>query len=274
MKTTIVLIKLSLLLLVAPSLAAQEQRHPLLENDFSVSLGALVNSKDVKLSLNGTGPGDNIDFDRIWSLGDSETGVAGQFRWNFGEKWSLAGQYFGSDDSAKAVLDEDIHWGDLTLEAGSNIRAGVQVDVSRLVIGRTVSESAKHDFELGFGLHWLELGAYLAGEAIINGESTGYAKESASAGAPLPNVSATYQYAFTPKWLLRASVDWFSASFDEYSGSLWNAAIGAEYQVLTNFGVSLAYQFFKLDVDVDGGNWDGSVGLSYQGPFISLVATW
>jgi opacity protein-like surface antigen len=69
-------------------------------------------------------------------------------------------------------------------------------------------------------------------------------------------------------------VDWFSADIGEYSGSLWNAAAGAEYQLSKNFGLSLAYQFFRIDVDVDSGNWKGAVEVSFEGPFVSVTATW
>jgi predicted porin len=246
----------------------------LLENDFSATLGIFVNEKNLTLSLNGASPGDQIDFDEYWALGNSKSRGAGEFRWDFGEKWSVAGQYFASNDSASAVLEEDVIWGDLTFGAGSNVSAGIEADVARLLMGRSVSAGANHDFELGIGLHWLRLGAFLEGEAFINDEPTGLTKETASASAPLPNVGASYRYAFTPRWLLHARVDWFSADIGEYSGSLWNAAAGAEYQLSKNFGLSLAYQFFRIDVDVDSGNWKGAVEVSFEGPFVSVTATW
>ena len=249
-------------------------RHPLLENDFMFSAGAFLNNKTIRLSVDGEVPSEEIEFSEKWGLGEDKTSAAMVFSWKFGEKWSVAGQYFSTDDSATATLDEDVEWEDWVFGEGSAVSAGIDLQVARIFFGRTFHEGPNHDFVAGAGLHWIEIGAFVEGNAIINGESVGSRRSSVSAAAPLPNIGAAYRYAFSPKWLLDTRLDWFHANIDEYSGSLWNGSVGVEYQAFKNVGFALAYQAFKLDVDVKKGNWRGSADLTYKGPFLSVTATW
>lgn len=270
---------LSLLLLVVSGVAlAQESqpRHPLLENRFNASLGAFVMDKSLKVSVDGreSVSGDDIDFGDQWKLGSSSTRFAGEFTWRFGEKWSLGAQYFDSSDSGRATLTEDIGWGDYVLKEGSNVGAGLSLKVARFFLGRKFSEGPSHEFGAGLGFHWMEIGAFVDGELFINDESTGVRKESVSASAPLPNLGVWYDYAFSPRWLGSARLDWLDVSFDEYSGQLLNGSVSVNYMPFERIGFSLAYQYFGLDVDVDKGSWKGGVDISYNGPFISVTATW
>lgn len=259
------------------SLLAQETaapRHPLLENKFSLGVGAFVFDKEIKIRVNGQEAGDNIDFDENWGVLSDDSSFSGVFRWRFGEKWSLWGQYFESDDSASAVLEEDVEWEGLTFKQGTNVGAGVDLSVARIFAGRIFSEGPKHEFGLGVGLHWLDFGAYLEGEIIVDDVTTGFQRSSVGADAPLPNIGGWYGYAFTPKWLASARLDWLYVSIGDYEGGLYNGSLGIQYQAFKHVGFNLAYQVFGLDLDVTKSSWNGSVDLDYYGPFFSVTANW
>jgi len=264
-------------MLLFPVLAlAQESvdRHPLLEDDFVFAAGAFLPNKSLKLRVDGKVPDRDIDFDERVGLSSDQSTANVTLRWRFGEKWSVSGQYFGTDDSGTAELTEDIKWEDYVLRVGSNVSAGVGLDVARLFFGREMSTGPRHEFGLGAGLHWLELSAYVEGEFFLNDESTGFRRESVSADAPLPNIGAWYSYALSPHWLITTRVDWLGASVGDYSGSLWNASAGISYQPWRHVGIGLSYQLFKLDIDIDKSDWHGAADLTYDGPFLALNVNW
>jgi len=267
---------LVLLSLLPPGAFAQwdTDRHPKLTDRFLFSAGAFLPDKNLKIRVDGKLPTLDIDFDERLDLSSNETTASGELRWRFGEKWSVSGQYFNTDDSATAELTEDISWEDYVLKVGSNVGAGVEATVARLFFGREFSSGQRHEFGLGFGLHWLEIGAYLEGEFFLNEESTGFRRESVSADAPLPNIGGWYWYALSPRWLLTTRLDWLSASIGDYSGSLWNANAGITFQAWRNLGVSLTYQLFKLDVDINKSDWHGGADLTYNGPFLAVNVNW
>jgi hypothetical protein len=259
----------------APLQAAEDEPiHPLMKDRFNASLGAFLADKELKISLNGQDANDLIDFGERWGFDSTENSFAGEFRWRFGEKWSVSGQYFSSKDEGTAVLEEDVAWGDYVFREGTFAGAGFDMTVARLFAGRRFSTGPRHEFGLGLGAHWIELGAFIEGEVRVNDASTGVRRESVSTGAPLPNLGAWYYYAFSPKWLARARLDYLDVSFEEYSGGLTNVSVGIEYQMLEHLGVSMSYQYFGLDVDVTATTWKGEVDVRLQGPFLSLTANW
>ena len=270
-----------LVIAVAPPVHADTSspvsgRHAILENPWFVSMGAFIIDKQLQIRVNGSTTiiDDKIDFGEQWRFDNNETSFAGELRWRFGEKWSVSAQYFGTRDASRAILDEDVEWGDYTFKVGTNVGAGIGFDIARVFFGRTFSEGQNYEFGAGLGFHWMEIEAWIDGEAFINDQSTGIRRESVDAAAPLPNLGAWYRYAFSSKWLATARIDWLDVDFDEYGGQLLNSSLAINYMLGDHLGVTLAYQYFGLDVDVDASSWRGSIDLSSQGPFLSLTATW
>ena len=269
------LIATALLLLAAQSAQAQDEPiHPLLKNRFTLTGGAFIPEKEFEFRINGIDRGDNIDFDDAFKIKKTESTGALDFRWRFGEKWSVFGQYWSVSDTGKATLEEDLEWRDVVFQEGTFAEGNVGIDVARVIFGRLFSTSPRHELGLGAGLHWLELSAGISGQILTNVGDTELYGDSVAAGAPLPNIAGWYTYAFSPQWALTSRLDWFSASFDEYSGSLWNAGVGVEWSIFQNFGIGASYNFFELDVDVKNDNWKGSAKITQHGPFLSVTATW
>jgi len=267
---------LTLALLLPAFAHAQEiaDRHPLLEDDFILAAGAFLPNKSLKIRVDGSVPDLGDGFDENVGLSSDQSTANVTLHWRFGEKWSVAGQYFNTDDSGSAELTEEIQWEDYVLRVGSNVGAGVGLEVARLFFGREFSSGPRHEFGLGAGLHRLKISAYVEGEFFINDESTGFRRESVSAHAPLPNIGAWFWYALSPRWLITTRVDWLSASIGDYSGGLWNVNAGINYQPWSHVGVGLSYQLFELNLDVDKTDWHGGVDMTYDGPFLALNVNW
>jgi hypothetical protein len=249
--------------------------HPWLDSTFIVNLGGFYPRKEFTISVDGESSNNEIDFDRDAGVVDSEATGTMNFHWRFGEKWSMAGQYYATRDSGQAVLDHDIEIRDSVIRAGSNIGAGAELDLFRVFFGREFfTDEPYHEFGIGAGVHWLQIGAFVEGEIFVNDISQGFKRETAKADLPLPNVGTWYWRSLSPHWLFTARLDWFSASIDEYSGDLWNAGVGIQYQPWENLGFGLSYQYFKIDVDLEKNNWNGSVALEQDGPALSVSFNW
>ena len=264
------------LLIAAPARAqSAEEYHPFLSDKFHLGIGFYYPNKSLKLRVDGSAPEEEIDFEEEFQLDDDQTTGLGEFRWRFGEKWSLWGQYWSIDSDGGAVLDEDIEWEDVVFKEGTFARVGYDVDIARIFFGRTFFATApQHEFGLGAGFHWMELDAFIEGQIITNVVDTEFHRESVSAGFPLPNIGAWYMYSWSPKWLLQARVDWLSASIGDYSGGLWNTQAGINWQVTKHFGLGAYYQVFDLNVDVDSEDWKGKAEANQHGPLLTLSLSW
>lgn len=250
--------------------------HPALTRTFEFQLGAFFPNNGLELQANveNSNLDDLIDFNKVFGVDESDSTFALDFRWRFGEKWSVAGQYWGAKVTGERVLEEDISWRDLTLEAGSNAEAGVDTSVARVFFGREFMTGRNYEFGAGLGFHWMEIGAYVQGEVRSNVGDITTERRDADVGAPLPNIGAWYIYAPTTKWSFQLRGDWLSASFDEYSGSLVNLGAMASYQFTDHVGLGLSYNYFEIDVDIDDDDWNGGAEISQHGPFVSLIFNW
>jgi hypothetical protein len=248
--------------------------HPFLSDRFNLGVGLFYPAKSFKIRVDGTVPGDEIDFEEGLRVGESQTTGSMNFRWRFGEKWSLWGQYWQVDSDAGASLDEDIEWGDLTFKEGTFANAGIDLSIARLFFGRKFDMAPQHELGIGAGLHWMELGAYMEGQIITEQSDTEFHRANASAEFPLPNIGGWYMYSWSPKWVLQARVDWLRASIGDYSGGLWNGQAGINWQAFKHVGLGLYYNVFYLDVDVDKESWNGTAEVTQHGPFLALTFTW
>jgi hypothetical protein len=258
------------------SVAAQEagDYHPILTSKFTLGAGVYFPEKNFNIQVDGSVPEEEIDFDQALKYDTSDATGSLTFRWRFGEKWSLSGQYWSLDSSGGTVLEEDIEWQDVVFKEGTFANGGADTTIGRIFLGRVFSSSARHEFGLGVGLHRLTLDSFLEGEIIVDEETTEFQRVSVDAAFPMPNIGGWYMYSWSPKWLFEARLDWLSASFGNYSGGILNAAAGVNYQAFKNIGIGLYYNSFNVDVDVEKSDWRGSAESKQNGPFIAVTATW
>lgn len=261
--------------LPAPILAQSAgSYHPLISDEYMLSVGVFFPDKNFKIRVDGSVPGEEIDFEEALKLDNSEATWALNFDWRFGEKWSVSGQYWKITDSATAVLEEDIQWEDVVFQAGTFAGAGMGLDVVRVFFGRAFATGPQYEFGAGLGFHWLEIDAYLEGQILTSEGDSRLYRDSVDYGFPLPNIGAWYVYSWSPKWALLARVDWLSASVGDYSGGLWNAKLGVNWALTEHFGISGTWNFFELEGDVDRSDWRGKVESEQNGPYIALTANW
>lgn len=265
-----------LLVMAAPAAADSDwDTNPFLNSKFRFTPGLFLTDYNSSFAVTGSGGEEvEVDFDEVWKTGTSDSRFAGELLWRFGEKWSVAFQYLDSDNSNTVTLQEDIEWEDYTLNAGSTASAGLETNITRVFFGRKFSYGDDHQFGAGIGFHWLDVSIFAEGEFFLNGESTGVRREEVSASAPLPNIGAWYEKAINKRWAWYTRVDWLSASIDEYSGSIVNAAAGVNFQATQHIGLGAAYNFFRINVDVDKNDWHGGVELEQQGPFLYVDFVW
>ncbi len=254
----------------------QKDIHPYLTDKFFVDLGVYFPNREIEFRVNGMldTPNDIIDFDGEFGLDKSDQTFSLNFGWRFGEKWELGAQYFDASTGDSAVLEEDVEWQDVVFEQGSSISAGTDFSLVRIFFARNFETSERQRFGVGAGIHWLEISAFIEGNAIIAGGANMFRRESVSAGAPLPNFGVWYMYSISPKWAFKGRIDWLDVDVGDYGGSLLNASVGLNFQVVRHVGVGLNYNHFDLDISVDKSDWQGRVRSTYNGWYANISIYW
>ncbi len=256
----------------------KEEQNPQLSNQFTFYAGLYSSTKGIRVAVNGASENEIIDFSEKADFNENEITLFLNFNWRFARMWSLSSEYFGVKNGISRTIDEDFEWEDQIFQGGAGIELGLNLSMYRVMIGRTITKGQKHELGVGIGAHILDIEVFIEGFAYVNNENTGegadvnFERNTASVVAPLPNLGAWYYFAPTKKWLFTSRVDWFGISVGNYSGSMWNLGLGANYQFHKHIGVGLNYRYFDFTSKVDQKNWDGKFSLTFQGPLLTINA--
>lgn len=256
--------------------AAAQDFHPAMDSKVWVNVGAFFAQRNFEASAKASVPGIalKVDFEKVLGLDDNpELGIA-EFGWQFGTKWALATQFFRANRENRWSLRETVEWEDLVFDIGAEVRAGTDFEVTRFVLSRQFRDNGPHSLRLVGGFHYLEFGAFLAGEVSLDNETAEFRRSAVSASAPVPNLGVWYRYSPSNRWLATARIDWLSADVGDYSGSIWNIAVGANYALGKRAGIGLAYQFFNISGAVREDLWRGDVDVRFSGPNLHLSLFW
>jgi len=261
----------------AEAASAQEsgssrEYHPFLSDNFNIGLGVYRPSQKRRLGADptgGGGAGESLD------ASDSQTTGMLNFRWRFTKNWSFQGTYWNTDSESEKTLTEDFEFQDQVFQAGSFVRSEFDTSITRLFWGRSFFRRPSTDWGVGFGLHVLDIDAFVEGQILaIPGSGLEFRRESASASVPLPNLGIWYMYSWSPKWVVTTRLDWLDVSIEEFSGSLYHSSVGVNYQMSDHFGIGLAVNAFRLDVGVDGTDWRGGLVTEQIGPRLNVTWNW
>ena len=242
--------------------------HPFLSDNFQIGLGVYRPSykHEIGVDRNTAGsPGA--------SLGEPDTLSTGllNFRWRYSKNWSFQGSFWNADSESERTLTEKFEFQGVEFEPGSFIGSGVDTSITRLFWGRSFFRRPSTDWGVGLGLHWLDIDVFVEGEVQPVAE---FRRETASASVPLPNLGIWYMHSWSPKWVVTTRLDWLDVTFDEYSGSMYDLSVGVNYQMSDHFGIGLALNAFRLDVEVDGTKWKGGLVNEQIGPRLDVTWNW
>lgn len=249
----------------------KESKHPVLTSKFHLGLGLYFPTQRVQFEVKAGSEDQGINFDESFDFNDNQITPDVNFEWRFSKNWKLAAEYFNVNYATSEVLEQDIEAGDFVFNKGSTVEIGYKINLYRVFVGRVISRGLKHELGAGLGLHILDIGPYIEGNVIVNGNDNEFKRADISATAPLPNIALWYYFAPTEKWAFTAKVDWFGLTVDQYSGSLWDITPSVRYQIIKNLGVAIDYRFFGVNANISEEKWDGGVKLSFSGPTVTLI---
>lgn len=253
-----------------------DEMHPLMTSKYWAKAGVYFAALDIGLSARGSAavPTRPVDFESETGLDDQADLFTLEFGWQFGKKWDFAFQHFRSSRGNGYELSGPIEWEDVVYEAGADIETRTAMRITRLFFSRRAWDKGPHDLRVGAGVHLLEAGASISGEAMLEDLTTEFVESVVSAKFPFPDIGVWYRYSNSDRWVFQSRVDWLSASTSDYSGGLWNVAAGVDYALTKNIGIGLAYQFFELSGSIKEDGWRGDLHSRYEGFMFSLDGYW
>jgi hypothetical protein len=242
-------------------------QHPALTDRWSFQLGAYAPNTETNASLNGTGGIVNrsVSFEDDLNLADRPTMPTFLASVRLGQRWKIEAEYFSLHRSGARAVNRTINWGNNVYAIGTVVNSEFDSDIFRLSGGYSFIKSDMHELGVVLGLHVTDFSASLS--------AAGVGTQGGDALAPLPTIGLYGAYAFTPKWLVSARLDYFSLKYDEYDGKLLNFNVGVDYRFARHWAGGLGYRHVDYEVDATKTSYTGNVQYKFKGPLLYLNAS-
>ena len=260
---------LAYLAAAAPALAEGPDR---LNDPWGFQLGTFIMDSETTLQVDGdTQQGTPVDWDSTFGDEGDKTRVRFDGYWRFAERHKLRAMAFNYKRDNSATIARDIEWNDQIYPVGARIESEFKFAVYELAYEYEFLRRDNYEVGASFGLHWATLDASLKAtfEETTGGTTTTVSREGdASVDLPLPVIGLHGMWSLGHDFWIDASAQFFALSIKEYDGNIQDYRFNVIWQPNKWAGVGIGYNTFKVDVDVDTGNFDGSVEWKYTGPQI------
>ena len=260
------------LLLAAPTVLA-EGEPSLLDDRFEIALGTFGINSQPTVELNGSAGSASVDFDKEIGGGDSFRARV-DAQWRFAERHKVQFAAFGLNRSKERRIDQEIDWGDETFPVDANVKFESDFYVIQGVYDYSFLRRETWELGASIGLYWAHLETSLKADAASSGGSLqADLSESASVDAPMPVIGLRGLWSLPYDFWLTASAQFFALSMDEYDGNLQDYRASVTWQPRKWLGIGVGYERFKVDVDVDKNDFNGTLEWTYDGPMIFYNAS-
>ena len=243
----------SLLFFIQPAWAKDADSDDKPWKKFNVDVGYLIAVVDTELNLGAKGLGVQVDVEEFFGMDTTNSLFKLKGFWRFTDnlRHRLGFEYSSyRRDGDRTILEdftfEDDQGNQITIPAGSQVNSYFDFDIYKVSYNYSFFQDDRIDFSAGIGFYWMPISIGVNSTGLIS------VNEEESFDAPLPTISLGADFAITPKWFLRTSMELFYLEIKEFKGSIYQSTVALEYLPWKHVGFGLAFDTFNLHIEADG----------------------
>jgi opacity protein-like surface antigen len=217
-------------------------------------------------------PGTEIDMESDLDLDENETLPAIYAGARLGERWVVAGEYYGLDRQGSRTIERDINFDGATFPVGVEVSSKMKSNIYRLTVGYSFIRTDRAELGAAIGLHATNFEFSLQGDADVDIGVIRRQNQKRTFLAPMPTVGVFGTYEVTPKVILTGRADYLSLDVGDYDGSILNAQAAIAYKVTDMIEIGAAYRYVDYGLDVDKSRYTASVDYDFSGPAVFIRA--
>lgn len=252
--------------LLLMSAAATADEDPM-SSRFFVMLGGFWPDVNTTVRADGNGGriGTRLDFESDLGLDDRDTLFTGGIGWRIAKRHFLDVLYFKLSRSGARTTDISFSFKDQDFSAQTTIDTYFDTEVFRISYGYSFIDSDRQRLLGQIGAHYTKVAAGIRRDAV------GAIGEEASSDVPLPVLGLVYDYRFTPRFSVDLRAQIFRLNYEDIDGSLDNLSASLQYAFTPKVAVFAGYNYYSIDVDANRAHWRGSFDFGYKGPWAGVT---
>ena len=204
-----------------------------------------------------------LDLEADLDIDDSPTLPMLGIDWWIADRHVVGLAYFELTRDGRAVINEEIRWDDFVYPVNFDVRSFFNTKVTRLAYRYSLISMPQSQFSIGGGIHWTDMEAGISEASIGSSEVSG--------DAPLPMLTAAFDYDLSPKWSVLFLGEWFGIDVGDVSGEIWHADVTLQWHAWKQVSLEVGYNYFDLDFDEGDADFRGLFNYTYQGPFLGMA---
>lgn len=232
----------------------------------ALTLGVFYSGTNSNVRIGLPGVGVDVDVEEALGLETSTSvfRVDGMWRFTDNLHHRIDVSWFSLRRNGAKTLGRDIIIDGTLIPLGAQVSTRFDLDIYRIAYSYSFFQDDRMDLAVGAGVFVMPIGFEFTASGSVN-EHT-----SESVTAPLPVLGLRADFAITPKWMLKNSLDVFYLELGDFKGSIVDLKAAVEYNWLKNFGVGLGVENFNANVEAQGGDYPnidfkGAFGFRYLG---------
>lgn len=271
---------------ISPAVYAEAEMGTGFNQSFTARLNGFwaTTSTKIKVDSKDGAIGEEISFEDDLAFSDREVLPLLDLTYRFSPHHMVDFSYVNLERTASKTWEKDgITTGDILWSAGAKLSGRFDSEVYRLSYGYSFINDGDMEFGMLLGLHITRFGLEIKGtgsliavdpsgnEIVVGGEE----ERSYDSGftAPLPVLGLFGNYGFNDDFRVRGWGQVFSLKYEDYDGTLINAAAMLEYDLFDHVGIGAGYAIFSYELDAENDNFRGSFEYVFKGPTAFLTVT-
>lgn len=228
-----------------------------------IDAGWSTNEVSTNVAFQGpNGIGATIDFEEVFDMpGTKSTArMFGTARISPNRRYIDFG-YVDINRRGSRILEQDLSWADYTILSGSSVTADFNTAFIYAAFRYDFLHLEQVHISGSAGLTWINLSTSVTATGTINDPDGNFYSDSyykkASAGAPVPMIGLSLDWALTRRLVVRTYTRFFRLNMSDFNGGLSEAGVRLNWYFAKHFGLGLGYDRTDLnlkELSVGNGN--------------------
>ena len=229
--------------------STQTSNNPWHKIEFNIG-GYLTDiTTQARIGSEALGLGIGVDFEKALGLETTSHIYKLDALLRFGKKKNnhIELGYYSINRNSIKVLATDVELFDKIYKVGTRISSDTKVNIINLSYGHSFFQTANFDVGASFGFFVMPISLSLN---VVDVNTVHIASSDAlEFTAPLPVIGLYSNFAFTPKLIMRQSIDLFYIKWGTFKGTLAELNINLEYNIWKYFGLGLGFNSFNINFE-------------------------
>lgn len=270
---------------------------PVLAGEFSLELGGFYSQSDTNMEVTNPNTASNftLNYESDLQLAENEFLPFVELNYHFNERHHLYLDWKQLHRTAETQalskpFQIEINDTIYDIKAGGKLSSTLNIDILRVGYGFDAIQGSNYDVGLSLGLHTMFIktgfegiiGVCKASELLNNVCASQAIPQIVDENitAPLPDFGVYANYEFISGWDLTTHAQYFYINLNDVKGELVDIKLGIDAQITPNWRMSVAYNYYKVDVDIAQKSpnketqiADYNIYYSFIGPMLSVSYT-